>query len=222
MLMHAAVRTRVAAARRSVVPALLGAPTLRRAPTAFHVWRVSPPAPCHVPRPEFGLRALLAISLSVGSVGGRDRAPTGPLRPPIRASGGGGGGGEGPIGGPGWARTVAGGAYGRMRWWLSVGDRRHAKEAALHFDAGRSGQRATSALTTRRRHGRSYPGARVRWDALRGSRILPTPNQLLPTVRRRSLRKRVARLDLSISNLDAVTAGTVPVEGADHSGPSWP
>eukprot|EP01046_Picozoa_sp_COSAG06_P044923 COSAG06_NODE_6131_length_3094_cov_1.625710_1_plen_307_part_00 len=27
----------------------------------------SPPAPCHVPRPEFGLRALLAISLSVGS-----------------------------------------------------------------------------------------------------------------------------------------------------------
>ncbi len=32
----------------------------------------------------------------------------------------------------GWARTVAGGAYGCMRRWLSVGDRSHAKEAALH------------------------------------------------------------------------------------------
>jgi len=44
-----------------------------------------------------------------------------------------------------------------------------------YTDAGCPGRRATSALTTRRRHGRSYPGARVRWAALRGSRILPTP-----------------------------------------------
>jgi hypothetical protein len=60
---------------------------------------------------------------------------------------------------------------------------------ALSDEAARAGQRATSALTTRRRHGRSYPGARVRWAALRGSRILPTPNQLLPTVRREHFEK---------------------------------
>ena len=52
-----------------------------------------------------------------------------------------------------------------------------------YTDAGCSGRRATSALTNRRRHGRSYPGARVRWAALRGSGILPAPNQLLSTVR---------------------------------------
>ena len=46
-----------------------------------------------------------------------------------------------------------------------------------YTDAGCSSQRATAALTNRRRHGRSYPGDRVRWAALRGSRILPAPNQ---------------------------------------------
>ena len=73
----------------------------RRAPCRNPACRFSqsPPAPCRVPRPEIGLRALLAVSLSVESVGGRDRAPTGPLRPPIGASGG-GGGGQAPIGGP--------------------------------------------------------------------------------------------------------------------------
>eukprot|EP01046_Picozoa_sp_COSAG06_P055396 COSAG06_NODE_10173_length_1735_cov_6.757946_1_plen_202_part_00 len=50
-------------------------------------------------------------------------------------------------------------------------------------------KRATSALTNRRRHGRSYPGARVRRAALRGSGILPAPNQLLPTVRREQFEK---------------------------------
>ena len=40
-----------------------------------------------------------------------------------------------------------------------------------YTDAGCPGRRATSALTTRRRHGRSYPGARVRWAALRGSGV---------------------------------------------------
>jgi hypothetical protein len=58
-----------------------------------------------------------------------------------------------------------------------------------YTDAGYSGWRATSALTNRRRHGRSYPGARVRWAALRGSGILPAPNQLLPTVRREHFEK---------------------------------
>jgi hypothetical protein len=48
---------------------------------------------------EAAARATGRGADTVGSVGGRDRAPTGPLRPPIRA-GGGGGGGEGPIGGP--------------------------------------------------------------------------------------------------------------------------
>ena len=51
-------------------------------------------APCHVSCPEFGLHALLAVSLSVGSVGDRDRAPTGPFHRPVRTgcSGGCGGG----------------------------------------------------------------------------------------------------------------------------------
>jgi hypothetical protein len=54
----------------------------------------SPLAPCHVSRPEFGLCALLAVSLSVGSVGDRDRAPTGPLHRRVHTgcSDGGGGG----------------------------------------------------------------------------------------------------------------------------------
>ena len=51
------------------------------------------------PRPEFGLRALLVFSLSVGSVGRRDRAPTGPLHRPVHTCGG-GGGGEGLISEP--------------------------------------------------------------------------------------------------------------------------
>ena len=61
MLILSAVRTRVAAARRSVVPALLGAPTLRRAPSAFHVWPLHVTrrggSPLHV---KIGLAALSA------------------------------------------------------------------------------------------------------------------------------------------------------------------
>ena len=68
-----------------------------------------------------------------------------------------------------------------------------------YTDAGYSGRRATSALTNRRRHGRSYPGARVRWDALRGSRILPTPNQLLPTVRREHFEKASRSASLAVA-----------------------
>ena len=52
-----------------------------------------------------------------------------------------------------------------------------------------SDRRATSALTNRRRHGRSYPGARVRWAPLRGSGILPKPNRLLRAVRGESFEK---------------------------------
>ena len=64
------------------------------------------------------------------------------------------------------------------------GGRAHATPKKPRYtDAGCSGRRATSALTNRRRHGRSYPGARVRWAALRGSGILPAANQLLPAVR---------------------------------------
>ena len=69
MLMHAAVRTWVAAARRSVVPALLGAPTLRRAPSAFHVWPLHVTrrggSPLHV---KIGLAALSAAGAGFAAV----------------------------------------------------------------------------------------------------------------------------------------------------------
>jgi hypothetical protein len=69
MLILSAVRTRVAAARRSVVPALLGAPTLRRAPSAFHVWPLHVTrrggSPLHV---KIGLAALSAAGAGFAAV----------------------------------------------------------------------------------------------------------------------------------------------------------
>ena len=46
-------------------------------------------------------------------------------------------------------------------------DRAHGR-TALTAGSPTPGRRVTSALTRRRRHGRSCPGARVRWAALRG------------------------------------------------------
>ena len=71
-----------------------------------------------------------------------------------------------------------------MWWWQRARVTATAPNKPRYTGTGCSGRRATSALTTRRRHGRSHPGARVRWAALAGGSVLPAPHQLLPNVRR--------------------------------------